>query len=189
MFLTNISSSCDQRREALRYQPSFDLRKNIAKVVAYHSLGALKKNITLDIFVSPETPNYFQGNMSSFLVILSQLLKHSIDSLDGGEINIRVHQESLHKSNSCETEIAIIVTSRSLTKLHNFTEVVRLPRLPDPGNDEKEFNDYMSLLRLNRLCKYFEGSYALAKLDDHTIRYRVNFVLQQAHPSRMLHLV
>jgi hypothetical protein len=73
------------------------LRKKIATVVAYHFPSAVQKGITLVIFFSPETPNYFQGNASCFLVMLSQLLKHVIESLKQGDLSIRIYHDSLHR--------------------------------------------------------------------------------------------
>jgi hypothetical protein len=189
MYLSKEQSFSSCKREALQYQPSFDLRKNIAKVVAHYSMAAVQKGITLDIFVAHETPNYFYGNVSCFLVMLSQLLKHCIDSLDAGEISIRIYHESLHQSNSSETELSIITTTHNSTKLNNFAGDNCLPRLSGPADRKIQLNCYASLEHINHFCNYFDGNFSMQKLEDREIQYIVTFILQQAHPARILHLV
>lgn len=188
MFVSRELPVNDSRREALRYQPSFDLRKNIAKVVAYYTLAAVRKGITLDLFVSAETPNYFYGNVSCFLVMLAQLLKHSIETLDQGNICIRISHDSLHQSNICQTELSIIITMQNPIKPDSHSRVARFARLSHCAVGKIPFNEDSALHRIKHLCNYFEGSFSLQKLDDRKIQYRVTFVLHQAHSVRMRHL-
>ena len=189
MYLSKELSTSARKREALRYQPSFDLRKNIAKVVAYYSIAAVQNGITLDIFVSPETPNYFQGNVSCFLMMLSQLLNHCIASLHHGNLCIRVSHDSLHQSNSYETELSIVITSHNPTTLNSIAEVNRYPQLSDCADRRTRFNDDISLYQINHLCNYFAGSFSMQKLDEQKTQYLVTFTLQQTHPASMIHPV
>jgi hypothetical protein len=190
MFLRKKLPVNDSKLEALRYQPSFELRKNIATVVAYYTLAAVQKGITLDLFVSSETPNYFHGNVSCFMVILSQLLKHGIESLDDqGDICIRISDDSLHQSNSCETELSIIITIHNPIKPDHFSGVNRFSRLTVSANGNIQLNGDIGLQRIKHLCNYFDGNFSMQKLDDRKTQYLVSFVLHQAHPVRMLNLV
>jgi hypothetical protein len=189
MYLSKELLSNDLKREALRYQPSFDLRKNIAKVIACYSIAAVQKGITLDIFVSPETPNYFQGNVSSFLMMLSQLLNHCIATLHQGNICIRISHDSLHQSNSCETELSILITSHNPTKPNIVARVKQFPQISDCADRAIRFNGDISLHRINHLCNYFAGSFSMQKLDEQKIQYLVTFILQQTHPASMVHPV
>ena len=119
--------------------------------------------------------------------MLSQLLKHGIDSLDQGEISIRIYYDTLHKNNSCETELSITITISNSTKLNNFAEFKQFPRLSDSTDKKILLNTYLSLHRINHLCEYFDGNFSVKKLDDRKIQYLVTYVLQQAHPVLMLH--
>jgi len=187
MFLRKELPVNDSKCEALRYQPSFDLRKNIAKVVAYYTLVAVQKGITLDLFVSSETPNYFHGSVSCFLVMLAQLLKHAIESLDHGNICIRISHDSLHQSNSCQTELSIIITMQNPKKPDSFSIVAQPAGLSNCAEGKIPFNGDIALHRIKHLCNYFDGSFSLQKLDNRKIQYCVTFVLHRAHSVRMLH--
>lgn len=175
-----------QGREAFRYQPSFDLRKNIAKILAYYSSEAFAKNIVLDIFVSPETPNYYQGNSSSFMVTLLQLLRHAIEWLNGGEISIRIHHDSLHQKNSCETEVSIILTINKALQQKSSAGTERSAKAEKPDTKLSDFN---ALHRIQMICHYLNGTFSMQKLDECRTQFLVVFHLQQAHSARMLHVV
>lgn len=188
MFLSKESSCNDIKREAIRYQPSFDLRKNIAKIVAYHSPAAVQKGIVLDIFVSPETPNYFQGNVSCFLVMLSQLLKHGIESLKQGDLSIRIYHDSLHQNNSCDTEISIIITTHDPTECRNTTAGAQCSGLISFADRQISLNGHDSLHRVKELCRYFDGNFTLQRTSDHMTQYIVTCILQQTHPAGIFNL-
>jgi hypothetical protein len=174
-------------REAFRYQPFFDLRKNIAKVVADYTLAAIQKNILLDIFISHETPNYYQGDLTGFSRLLSELLKHCIDSLDEGDIRIRIEHESIHKKNNCDTELAINITTSSSTEFKTLREDNR-PILINEKGKNSSLKTFASILLIQHLCRYFNGDIKKQKLDYQKTQYSVNLILQRAHPARMFYL-
>ena len=101
-----------------RYQPSFDLRKNIARVIAHYSMEAIGKGIMLDIYVDHEIPNYFHGYVNCFVEIFSKMLKICIASMDEGEITIRIQQESVHQTNNCKTALSVSMTTTD----YNFSQ-------------------------------------------------------------------
>ena len=178
----------NSKREALRYQPSFDLRKNIAGVIAHYSTEALRKGITLDINVAHETPNYFHGKANCFVEIFSQLLKVTIASLDEGTIYIRIFHDSMHLANNCETDLTISITTFSKAECSPLPDVKWTP--------DSERNTCMipmanctTLQRVRVLCAYLAGSLILQKLGGNKTLYRVNCFLQQAFPANRLQLV
>lgn len=177
-----------RKREALRYQPSFDLRKNIAGVIAHYSMEALREGITLDINVAHETPNYFHGKANCFVEIFSQLLKVTIASLDEGTIYIRISHDSMHLTNNCETDLTISITT------HSKAECSPLPDVNLPPDSERitsriPMANCTTLKRVRDLCAYLAGSLILRKLDRNKTLYRVNCFLQQAFPANRLQLV
>jgi hypothetical protein len=188
MFIENDVPVSKKKGEAFRYQPYFDLRKNIAKVVSYYSMTAVKKGITLDIFVAQETPNYFQGNLTLFLGLLAQLLQYCIEALDGGEICIRVNHESLHQNNNCETELSITITTCN----HKQTDTPMdntLPQICQAVGKSIPLRSYTTLHHIKQLCQDIDGSLTMRRFDDRKNQYHVSLILQQAHPARMLYLV
>lgn len=188
MLLRKDRPGSGREREVCHYQPFFDLRRNIAKVITNYSIIAVQKNILLDIFVAHETPNYFQGDLTNLLELLSELFKHSIKSMADGEICIRINHESLHKSNNCETELSIITTTRSTTRSKNPLS----DSIPPPSNNaapaDTALNNFSSFLRLQHLCSYFGGNITRQKLDDRKTQYTVSLILQQANPARLFYL-
>lgn len=188
MYLSKEIPFRNQKREAFRYQPSFDLRKNIAKVVADYSILAVQKNILLDIFVDHETPNYFKGDLNCFLGLVSELLRHCIESLNEGEICIRINHESIHKNNNCKAELSLVVTTRGKTGRNNLPEINSYSQLNNAVDKSLATKRYASFLRIQHLCSYFGGKFTTLKLKDQKTKYSVTFVLQQVHPHRMLHL-
>ena len=187
MLLRKEQPVSSHKRGNCPYQPSFDLRRNIAKVVANYSLVAFWKNILLDIFVTHETPNYFQGDPTCFLGLLSELLKHCIDSLAEGEICIRIDHDSIHKKNNCDTELSIIITTRS-TELKNLSGDDHLQPSYNDADKNRALKTFASILRIEQLCRCFAGDIKKQKLDDRKTQYTVSLVLQQSHPARMLYL-
>lgn len=173
------------KREALRYQPTFDLRKNVARVVAYYAPSAIQKGITLDIFVSPETPNYFQGNVSCFLVILSQLLQHSIELMRHGDLCIRIYHDSLHQSNSCATELSITVTANDPSQRKELTSGTKSARASNSADKKLSLKGPGALNRIKELCRYFDGNLTLQKKGAYMPRYIVTCVLQQTHHAEI----
>ena len=188
MLLRKDLPAGNRKREAFRYQPSFNLRKNIAKVVANYSIFAVQKNILLDIFVDHETPNYFQGDLTCFLGLLSELFKHCIKSLDGGEMCIRINHDSVHKNNNCETELSITVTTYSTTGIKDLAEVSHFSQLYNAEDKNSALKRYASFLRIQHLCGYFSGNFSTQRLDDRKTQFAVSLALQQTHPIRPLHL-
>jgi hypothetical protein len=173
-------------REAFRYQPFFDLRKNIAKVVADYTLAAIQKNILLDIFISHETPNYYQGDLTGFSRLLSELLKICIDSLAEGEICIRIDHDSIHKTNNCDTELAINIITFNSTEIKNKPED-NLSSFEEENKENSALKTFASILLIQHLCRYFNGDIRKRKLDDRKTQYSVNLILQRSHPARMLY--
>ncbi len=151
------------KQEALRYQPCFDLRKNIAKIVAQYCMAAGQQGVDLDLFVAHETPNYFHGNLNCFLEILARLLELSIESLDTGEVCIRICHDSLHQNNSCVTELSIIITVCSSTHFNSAHRVEKISILNKPDKKSIPFKGYSALQRIKSLCSFFDGSLTLQK--------------------------
>lgn len=182
----NIPAVYHQESEAYRYQPSFDLRKNIARIVAKFSLLAVRKKIVLDIFVSQEIPNSLQGNLACFLDLFSELLKHCLGSFYGGELRIRINHESLHRNNNCQIELSIIMTTLETAPnitLHEDSLNRSLYRVPDKNVLQKNFTP---LNRIQGLCRNFNGTFSVQRLDPLKTRYVLMLVLQQARLVRTL---
>ena len=171
------------KREALRYQPFFDLRKNIAKVVAHYTMTAVQKGISLDIFVAHETPNYFHGNVSCFLLLLSQLLKHAIDSLDQGEISIRIYHDSLHQTNDCDAELSIIITTHNPRYSMDFPHAGQPLELVNSTGRRTNSKSHAALIRIKDLCGYFAGNLTWQNLTPQKTQYFLTCILQQTHPA------
>lgn len=188
MYLRKYLPVNNRKREACCYQPYFDLRRNIAKVIANYAIGAVQKNILLDIFVDHETPNYFQGDLTGLLGLLSELFKHCIESLEEGEICIRINHESPHKNNNCETELSIIITTHNATGTKNLPQVDQFSQLCNDSDKNEALKSYATYLRIQHLCSYFSGNIKKQKLDDRKTQYTVSLILQQADSTRMLYL-
>lgn len=175
----------NNHREAMRYQISFDLRRNIARVISHYSMEAVRKDITLDINVSLETPNYFHGNANYFLEIFSQLLKVSIEFLDKGIIYIRICHDSAHQTNSCETDLSVSITTFSQAPISSdLSYAVTIPGYSKNPTGIPLVN-CTTLQRIKNLCAYLAGSLVLKKLDEHKTLFRVNCILQRAFPTTM----
>ena len=183
MYLSRDLPISDPKQEAFRYQPFIDLRKNIAQVIAGYTMIAIQKNILLDIFVSHETPNYFQGDLTVFSELLSELLKHCIESLAEGEICIRIDHESIHKKNNCDTELAIIITTYNSVEVNNLSEYNHLPSIFNEEEKRGALRTFASILRIQRLCRYFTGDIKKQKLDGRKTQYSIALVLQRAYHS------
>jgi hypothetical protein len=176
------------KNEAKRYQPSFDLRKNIARVLAHYSVLAVQKDILLDIFVTHETPNYFHGNKTCFLEMLSQLLKHCIESMDTGEITIRINHDSFHQKNNCETKLSIIITSYNKQDLENVTDSAENTyQIGSVGKYIPSKNN-IALHRIGHLCGYFDGEFSLHTIDDHRAQYILSLILHQTPSAGITYL-
>ena len=175
-------------KDTKRYQLSFDLRRNIAKVITYYSGAAINKDILLDIFIDHETPNYFHGNIRCLLEILSQLLRHSIESITKGEISIRINHETFHQKNDSETKLSIIITAHEHEKLKEKSGCCI--ESSSINSSQKHFclNNHIALQRIRQLCDNLEGKLLVRNIDSHRSQYRLTLVLHQFHPATFFSL-
>jgi hypothetical protein len=188
MYLEKNIASDISRKEALRYQPSFDLRKKIAAVISHYSIAAISKGITLDIYLDHETPNYFHGNANCFLEMLSQLLKLSIASLNEGEISIRIHHESIHQSNNCQTELTICIITDSLVESKVYSGTFNKSQPNTTAYNKFPLANCSTLHRIRNLSSFFAGKLSVKTLDECRTKFLLKCFLQQAHSIGSLHL-
>jgi len=175
-------------KDAKRYQLSFDLRRNIAKVITFYSGAAISKDILLDIFIDHETPNYFHGNISCLLEMLSQLLRHSIESITKGEISIRINHESFHQKNDSETKLSIIITTHEYEKSREKSGCCN--DSCSINSPQKRFclNNHVALQRIRQLCGNLNGKLLVYHIDSQRMQYRLTLVLHQTHSMTLFSL-